>query len=246
MPRTFFVKLCVSLRLKTTLLKNSYLPEAEAASSPKAARQEAAPTADAPWARPYQRLGNAFGNGHEVGGRAARAPAKALSRTIQRMVISLATPAHHLSHIEPEGVRYAGVLDDEPPDDARGIDGCGDCHCKRAVLGAHRVVNRADNVLGLHRASTRHPHGARGPLHCHALLRQGENDMLQTAGVAIEFVGHLHPRPRPKAVARDFNFVPPRKCATDGIADTEDDKANPDKGKDENEELVERPEVLRP
>ena len=70
--------------------------------------------------------------------------------------------------------------------------------------------------------------------------------MLQTAGVAIEFVGHLHPRPGPKAVAGDFDFVPPRECAADGIADTGDDKANPDKGKDENEELVERPVVLRP
>ena len=38
MPRTFFVKLCVSLRLSSPTLQNSYLPEAEATKRPQKRR----------------------------------------------------------------------------------------------------------------------------------------------------------------------------------------------------------------
>ena len=91
-----FRVLCVPLRplrLKPPVLQNSDTPRS---GSNKQLQSGAArcrtPVADAPWARPYQRLGNAFGNGREVGGRAARAPAK------RRFPHSVLTNRHGVRH----------------------------------------------------------------------------------------------------------------------------------------------------
>ena len=84
------------------------------------------------------------------------------------------------------------------------------------------------------------------PLHHHASLFKRKDDAVQPCRVAVETITHLHPRAWTKASAGDVNFVPPRPCAANGLADARDDKANPDKREDKHKELVERPVVPRP